>query len=42
MKTVTGSGNFMVDAQDEAEELENKITLDCGCKKYCTCDEGDE
>lgn len=33
-----GSGNFMV---DQEEQQENK-KLDCGCKRVCTCDEGDE
>lgn len=44
MPALPGSGNFVVDAQEEAEELEAQRlhTLSCGCYKRCTCDDTDE
>ncbi len=35
-----GSGNFLVD-QFEADQdflYKNQDKLECGCRKYCTCD----
>ena len=41
---IPGSGNFIVDAEEDAqnEEIKNRNKLDCGCKKHCRCDDRDD
>lgn len=42
--TIPGSGNNLVDSDDEWTELRWILskTLECGCYLNCTCDENDE